>query len=195
MPTAEIQTDRIVRHALECGKKVFVPFLRKNPAPSPDTPRSVMDMVDLLSLSDYEGLARDRWGIPTVDSCTIGQREQILGDSSKTTGPLEVILMPGVAFQHDLESGLVRRLGHGKGFYDYFLHRYSESEGSHAKSTDSTSDTGLLLYGLALEEQLLDSKDSSLVPIGEQDRQLHGLVVGRGNVLTAPEIHNTNRDR
>ena len=34
-------------------------------------------------------------------------------------------MVPGVAFEtEERERGVVRRLGHGKGLYDYFLHRY-----------------------------------------------------------------------
>jgi len=33
MPTGEVQTDAIVRHALESGKKVFVPYLHKAESP------------------------------------------------------------------------------------------------------------------------------------------------------------------
>ena len=41
-------------------------------------------------------------------------------DRTESCG-LDLVLMPGVAF--DKEN---RRLGHGKGFYDRYLHRYKE---------------------------------------------------------------------
>ena len=47
MPNGEIQTDSIVRHALDAGKQVFVPYLQKLRDPLLDTPSSVMEMVDL----------------------------------------------------------------------------------------------------------------------------------------------------
>lgn len=186
MPTGEVQTNAIVRHALDSGKKVFIPYLHKANTLSPDTPRSVMDMVDLRSLSDYDSLERDKWGIPTIAADTIEQREHILEISTKDSKGLDLILVPGVAFDVDPETGFVRRLGHGKGYYDYFLHRYRESRGSHAKERLMSPGTDVLLYGLALEEQYLKANSSPSVPIGEHDSLLHGLVVGDGELVDGP---------
>ncbi|KAH8783612.1 hypothetical protein BGZ57DRAFT_758357 [Hyaloscypha finlandica] len=186
MPTGEVQTDAIVRHALESGKKVFVPYLHKVKSPSPDTPRSVMDMVDLRSLSDYDALKRDSWGIPTIGADTIDQREHVLENSTKENEGLNMILMPGVAFDIDPKTEFVRRLGHGKGFYDFFLHRYRQSRESHGEGPSTGPGTDVLLYGLALEEQFLESNTDSLVPVGEHDSLLHGLVIGDGKLLEGP---------
>ncbi|TVY80348.1 putative 5-formyltetrahydrofolate cyclo-ligase [Lachnellula suecica] len=180
MPTGEVQTDAIVRHALECGKQVFVPYLHKSQTPSPDTPHSVMEMVDLRSLSDYDSLKRDSWGIPTIDAESVQEREHILGNSAKEIGKLDMILMPGVAFDMDPKSGFVRRLGHGKGFYDYFLYRYTRSQ---ANEPAQRPGTDVLLYGLALEEQYLHAEDDSSVPVGEHDHLLHGLLIGNGKLV------------
>jgi 5-formyltetrahydrofolate cyclo-ligase len=183
MPSGEIQTDAIVRHALGSGKKVFVPYLSKPLNPPPDTPKSVMDMVDLRSLSDYESLKRDSWGIPTIGSDTVDEREHVL---SKHSQPLDMILMPGVAFDTDPKSGLVRRLGHGKGFYDYFLHRYTQSHESQIEKWVVGPGTDVSLYGLALEEQFLDSDAGPSVPVGEHDNPLHGLFVGNAKIVQSP---------
>ncbi|KAE8450517.1 hypothetical protein EG329_006248 [Mollisiaceae sp. DMI_Dod_QoI] len=180
MPTGEVQTDAIVRHALKSGKQVFVPYLHKAQYPPPDTPRSVMDMVDLRSLLDYESLERDSWGIPTINVKTVDQRERILEDA-KEKEALDLILMPGVAFQRDESTGFVKRLGHGKGFYDYFLHRYRESRGSRVEEPSKNPGTDVLLYGLALEEQLLGVTEE--LPIGKHDSLLHGLVIGDGRLV------------
>lgn len=180
MPTGEIQTDAIVRHAIASGKKVFIPYLHKINAPSPATPCSVMDMVDLHSLADYDSLKRDKWGIPTVDAATVDLREHILENAAKESNGLDMILIPGVAFDIDPNTGFVRRLGHGKGFYDYFLHRYRSRTGDPALSPG----TNVLLYGLALEEQFL--KDNTEVPVGKHDSLLHGLVVGNAELLKGP---------
>ncbi|KAF8857904.1 5-formyltetrahydrofolate cyclo-ligase [Acephala macrosclerotiorum] len=181
MPTGEVQTDAIVRHALKSGKQVFVPYLHKARNPPPDTPRSVMDMVDLRSLSDYESLERDSWGIPTISAETVDHREHIIEDSNKVEG-LDLILMPGVAFQLDESTGFVKRLGHGKGFYDYFLHRYRESRESQVEEPSKDPGTDVLLYGLGLKEQFLEATMEE-VPIGEHDSLLHGLVVGDGGLI------------
>ncbi|KAL2208733.1 nagb/rpia/CoA transferase-like protein [Sarocladium strictum] len=180
MPGAEIQTDPIVRHALDAGKQVFVPYLHRSPLETPDTPARVMDMVHLKSIEDYESLKRDRWGIPSVDPATVHERQRILGGpdafhSEKSS--LDLILVPGVAFDVE-ESGHVRRLGHGKGFYDFFINRYLSRAGDHG-----LDDTSLQLYGLALAEQLLPPSSEEQIPIGRYDRKLHGLLVGDGKII------------
>lgn len=183
MPAAELQTDALVRHALGAGKQVFVPYLFKPSNPPPETPKSVMDMVDLRSLSDYDSLKRDSWGIPTIGADTVDEREHVL---SKESAPLDIILMPGVAFDIDPKTGFVRRLGHGKGFYDYFLHKYMQARGSQEKKPVMGPEADALLYGLALSEQFLGSVDASSVPVGEHDNPLHGLFIGDGNILEGP---------
>lgn len=178
MPAAEVQTDAIVRDALAAGKQVFVPYLHKSPLETPDTPARVMDMVHLRSVQDYESLTLDRWGIPSIDPATVHERQRILGgpDAQRSdAATLDLMLMPGVAFDFD-EAGSVRRLGHGKGFYDFFLNRYLAKQGS------STERPPLRLYGLALTEQLLASGSGEEVPTGAHDRRLHGLVLGSGEI-------------
>ncbi|KAL7806337.1 5-formyltetrahydrofolate cyclo-ligase [Trichoderma gracile] len=186
MPAAEIQTDAIVRHALSSGKQVFVPYLHKSPLDEPGTPARVMDMVQLRDVRDYDGLQRDSWGIPSIDPATVHLRRRILGggpDAQKAEqATLDLILMPGVAFDTD-ERGCVRRLGHGKGFYDFFLNRYlatkphDEAGGEHV----------LRFYGLALKEQLLDPMADEPVPMGQFDRKLHGLILGNGEIKLSPD--------
>jgi 5-formyltetrahydrofolate cyclo-ligase len=182
MPSGEVQTDAIVRHALASGKQVFIPYLHKAAIPVPDTPRRVMDMVRLQNLQDYESLARDSWGIPSIDEAAVETRQRILDDPSAARGAsaephtLDLMLMPGVAFDVD-EAGLIRRLGHGKGFYDYFINRYIERQ-----QLMKGEDDPVMLYGLALTEQLLSGSDPEQIPIGPFDRTLHGLVVGNGDV-------------
>lgn len=188
MPAAEIQTDAIVKHALQNGKKVFVPYLYKHPSPPPETPKSVMDMVDLRSLTEYTSLKRDSWGIPTIDADSVGGRECVLGDLivHASKAGLDMILMPGVAFEVDSNTGDLKRLGHGKGFYDYFMHRYLESRGHEDKV--KVAGTDVLLYGLALEEQFLQPGNGLEVPVGHLDHRLHGLFVGSGQIV---ESHNS----
>jgi 5-formyltetrahydrofolate cyclo-ligase len=179
MPAAEIQTDAIVRHALSAGKQVFIPYLHKSPLQTPDTPTRVMDMVLLKGLQDYEGLKRDKWGIPSVDPETVAQRQRILGRPDahhSELSTLDLMLLPGVAFDFDATES-VRRLGHGKGFYDFFLNRYLARQGLRADD-----DSSLQLYGLALTEQLLDPAAGEEVPTGPLDRRLHGLILGSGEV-------------
>ncbi|KAJ3478647.1 hypothetical protein NLG97_g8519 [Lecanicillium saksenae] len=182
MPAAEAQTDAIVRHALGAGKQVFVPYLHKSTLAEPDTPTRIMDMVHLRSVQDYESLGRDKWGIPSIDDAAVAGRERILGDSPGNFGPspatLDLMLVPGVAFNADPETG-IRRLGHGKGFYDFFLNRYYARAAEHGGHGSS-----LQLVGLALKEQWLNAEDGE-VPMGVYDRRLHSLILGNGE--TKPE--------
>jgi len=182
MPNGELQTDAIVRHALQNGKQVFVPYLHKSTTPSPDTPRSVMDMVDLRSLADFDALKRDSWGIPTISSDTVDGREHILKGSTTESLGLDMILMPGVAFDFDPKSHFIRRLGHGKGFYDYFLYRYWQSPQLQEKGSALIPRSDVLLYGLALQEQFLTSETGLAIPVGDYDYLLHGILVGDGKL-------------
>ena len=181
MPAAEVQTDAIVRHALDDGKQVFVPYLHKSTLETPTTPARVMDMVHLKSIQDYESLKLDRWGIPSIDPATVHDRQRVLGGPDvhrSDMSSLDLILMPGVAFDFD-EAGHVRRLGHGKGFYDFFINRYLAKMDPSVGSLDRPP---LLLYGLALKEQLLSASSGEQVPLGPFDRNLHGVVLGSGEI-------------
>ncbi|QUC16833.1 uncharacterized protein UV8b_01074 [Ustilaginoidea virens] len=181
MPSGEIQTDAIVRHALTLGKQVFVPYLHNSPPGMPDTPPRVMDMVRLKDVRDYESLQLDRWGIPSIDPASVHARQRILGGPDEHQPPqacLDLILLPGVAFDFD-ESGAVRRLGHGKGFYDFFMNRYLAESSS---SRGANAAKPVLLYALALTEQLLSGEPGEQVPMAQHDRRLHGLVLGDGQV-------------
>ncbi|OAA49198.1 5-formyltetrahydrofolate cyclo-ligase [Beauveria brongniartii RCEF 3172] len=183
MPAAEVQTDAIVRHALDAGKQVFVPYLHRSTLSEPGTPARIMDMVQLRSIQDYESLDRDKWGIPSIDDAAVAGRERILGDSPSNFGPspatLDLMLVPGVAFDSDAEVGTgIRRLGHGKGFYDFFLNQYFARVAEHSGHSES-----LHLIGLALKEQWLEPGDGQ-VPMGMYDRRLHSLILGSGETKT-----------
>jgi 5-formyltetrahydrofolate cyclo-ligase len=184
MPSGEIQTDAIVRHALSAGKAVYVPYLHRPTIPeSPDSPPRVMDMVRLTSIDDYETLARDRWGIPSIDPSTVHERDSILGSFDKPAAlGLDFMLMPGVAFDLDSESGRIRRLGHGKGFYDYFIHRYLAK---FVPREGLVNGPLLLRYGLGLEEQFLTAPSGMSIPVGPLDKDLHGVILGSGKVHRA----------
>lgn len=184
MPTGEIQTDAIVRHALASGKEVFVPYLHRNPLPSPDLPARVMDMVRLRDLQDYESLKSDSWGIPSIDPATVHDRQRIFGGPDahhSDRALLDLILLPGVAFDMSPETGAIRRLGHGKGFYDYFINRLKAKAASLGVEGHAVS-----LYALGLSEQLLRSPSEGSVPMGPYDQRLDGLILGDGQVILHP---------
>lgn len=180
MPTGEIQTDSIVRHALASGKEVFIPYLyRETPPPSPDSPSRVMDMVRLRDFDDYEALKRDKWGIPSLFPEDVHGRQRVLGGSGPDETLLDLVLMPGVAFDISPDDGAIRRLGHGKGFYDYFINRHKKKAASLGLQESSVS-----LYALALSEQFLTSPSEGSVPVASFDQPLDGLILGNGEVKT-----------
>ncbi|KAH7375024.1 5-formyltetrahydrofolate cyclo-ligase [Plectosphaerella cucumerina] len=182
MPSGEIQTDAIVRHALAAGKQVYVPFLHKSPFPPGEAPARVMDMVRLRDLQDYESLGRDKWGIPSIDAATVSERHRILGGEADEATPLDasldMILVPGVAFDIDPQTGLLRRLGHGKGFYDLFIRRLS----GRTSSINHEGTRPTLLCGLALSEQFLPQDSDTPVPVAPHDKVLDGVVLGDGEI-------------
>ncbi|KAK9773565.1 hypothetical protein AB5N19_11043 [Seiridium cardinale] len=183
MPNGEIQTDPIVRHALSAGKQVFVPYLHKSGLSNGEGPARLMDMVSLRDIADYESLRRDKWGIPSVDAATVNDRQRSVGElegKSSRDAPLDLILMPGVAFDTDPTTGTVRRLGHGKGFYDYFLHRYALRATEKERASDGHP--AVLLYALGLSEQFLLASSGESVPVGPHDQPIDGLFLGSGEL-------------
>lgn len=127
MPAGEISTKAIVLDALQEGKKVFIPYTYVTLSPDAQGPKSVMNMVSLLSKEDYESLHPDAWGIPTPSRASISERDICLNDEVRSDGLagantssecLDMVVMPGMAF----DKGLAR-LGHGKGYYDLFLQK------------------------------------------------------------------------
>jgi 5-formyltetrahydrofolate cyclo-ligase len=170
MPTGEIQTDPIVRHALESGKEVFVPYLHRNPLPSPELPARVMDMVRLRDIQDYESLKRDRWGIPSIDPATVHERQRIVfgGPDAQhsDTSLLDLVLMPGVAFDLNPNNGAIRR------------HKSKAASLAAQEEPRKVS-----LYALALTEQLLISPSEGEVPVGPLDQPLDGLILGNGEII------------
>ncbi|KAJ5320592.1 hypothetical protein PENANT_c033G09509 [Penicillium antarcticum] len=151
MPTGELSTTGIVRDALQSGKQVYIPYIHTQDK------TSVMDMFALGSMAEFESLQPDKWGIPSL------QATQIEGRQNGLTQGLDLIVMPGMAFDHGF-----RRLGHGKGYYDHFLTRYSNL----ARKMP-------FLVALSLQDQLL-SED---IPVVEHDWLIDAIVVGDGGYL------------
>ncbi|KAF2864533.1 5-formyltetrahydrofolate cyclo-ligase [Piedraia hortae CBS 480.64] len=174
MSTSEARTDLCLRHALNSGKEVFVPYIHAmTPSTTTGKTRKGMAMLRLNSIEEYEQLKRDSWGIPSLATDSVSERENALGGTGierepgeGSNGGLDVIIVPGVAFSPD---GC--RMGHGRGFYDRFL-------------THMCGDRKLpkpYLLGLCLTEQIL--------PIGQMvmqpwDWKVDAVAVGDGRLLT-----------
>lgn len=131
MPSGELSTTNIVQDALKTGKEVFIPYIHlvETPASSPKK-TSIMDMLSLASREEFEQLVPDTWGIPSLQTSQIPGRRNCFGGlgvsmQSATVATnragLDLIVMPGMAFDYKF-----RRLGHGRGYYDHFLTRYSK---------------------------------------------------------------------
>ena len=126
MPSGEIETMQIVEAAFDQGKRVFVPYIyRRKDAPA-NQPKSIMDMLELSSKAEFQSFKTDKWGIPSIPEDSVCSRRNSFGSAGRTNGELpkapvesaglDLIVMPGMAF--DKQFG---RLGHGRGFYDFFL--------------------------------------------------------------------------
>lgn len=174
MPTGEINTSSIVRDALAQGKEVFIPYTYNLQSPEQGQPRSIMDMVQLNSMDDFDTLQPDKWNIPTPSEDSISSRANCFGSTGLThasttalpTTGLDLIVMPGMAF--DANFG---RLGHGKGYYDYFLTRCHQASRMPFR------------VGLSLTEQFLPPNES--VPMDSSDYRLDALILGDGSVRRA----------
>lgn len=192
MPGGEISTSDIVRNALDEGKKVFIPYTYQLDTPSQGQPKSIMDMVELHSMKDFDSLEPDKWGIPTPSKESVSSRANCFGGTGVTNGEsggvqagLDLIVMPGMAF--DSHFG---RLGHGKGFYDFFLtrcHHLSRMPFRGKNYWYSVCVCGGLTdhvkVGLALTEQLLPPNES--VPMDSSDFCLDALITGDGELRRA----------
>lgn len=187
-----MNTRPIVYDALGQGKTVFVPYIYKNRSTGP---RSLMDMVELRSVDDFEALKPDRWGIPSIDAASVESRTRCLNTSfedeaRKEDAPdrrrsLDLVVVPGVAFDRTRH-----RLGHGKGYYDIFLSQYCEMKspkseeeakmpylGETAKDSPKPHQLWLMnndVVGLALDQQLLP--DSETVPVDSSDWTIDALL-------------------
>ncbi|CAD5207775.1 unnamed protein product [Bursaphelenchus okinawaensis] len=132
----EIKTDEIIKLALLQNKEVFIPWFEKG------NPR--MFMVQLDTVKDFDNLKPTLWDIR--------QFESIDGKTTyDNTGPLHLILAPGVAF-----TTAGDRCGHGMGFYDKFFVEHTGKSYPNAPAPYKVA--------LALSEQIIDK-----VPVDETD--------------------------
>ena len=193
MPFGEISTGTIVRDAFHRQKKVFVPYIHRMSTGAEGQSTPIMDMLSLHSIEDYESLKPDGWGIPSLDTETVSHRENYLDRRSDGDLGLDMVVMPGLAF----DTGL-GRLGHGKGYYDRFLHRYHEGAasknptgakmpflGTQASSSihHVKADFSTLKVALALKEQILPRGQN--VPTDQTDWPVDALIAGDGTLLCA----------
>ncbi|GLB42341.1 putative nagb rpia CoA transferase-like protein [Lyophyllum shimeji] len=135
MPGGELDTSSLVLEILARGKELYIPKIL--------TKEGRMDFLKVYGTEDLKTLPSGVWGIKEPDLQWQGSPRQSALDQNSDA--LDLILLPGVAFDRSLS-----RLGHGKGYYDRFIHSYS-----------ATGKPRPLLVALALREQVLD--DSAIL--------------------------------
>ncbi|XP_066581476.1 5-formyltetrahydrofolate cyclo-ligase [Prorops nasuta] len=127
----EIDTLPIIKHMFNAEKEVFVPRYRGK----------VCEMVKLHSMEDYDQLPLTKWNIKQPSFKDVR-------DNALETGGLDLVLLPGVGFTND-----GKRLGHGMGYYDKFLH-----------NCFSKQEKKPFLVGIAFNEQIRTE-----IPMTEED--------------------------
>ncbi|KAI7537307.1 hypothetical protein KC331_g11000 [Hortaea werneckii] len=153
-----------------------------------------MEMLKLDSLEEFELLERDSWGIPSLSPPSLAGRENARGGFGpegwlsrpgneegdegkgkgengnevigKNGGGLDLIVVPGVAFDREMA-----RMGHGAGFYDGYLTRLV-TEGRYKKP---------FLVGLCLAEQVLEP---GRILMEDWDWRVDAVATGDGRLLT-----------
>ncbi|KAG6861401.1 hypothetical protein C0995_000530 [Termitomyces sp. Mi166 len=151
MPSGELDTSSLVSEILRCGKTLFVPKI--NPLKD-----GHMDFLKVYGKEDLDTFPSGLWGIKEPGSHWQGSLRDSALDAR--TGALDIIFVPGVAFDRSF-----KRLGHGKGYYDRFLTSYF-----FAKTPKP------LFIALALREQVLEEDK---VPTESHDWSM--------NVIVTPE--------
>ncbi|EPX71015.1 5-formyltetrahydrofolate cyclo-ligase [Schizosaccharomyces octosporus yFS286] len=136
MPHMEIRTHELVHQALKQGKNVFLPKCEG---------RHTMSMYQVYSTDQ---LIINKWQIPEPD----GLSPKVMDDEIYC----DLIIMPGVAFDSNLA-----RLGHGRGYYDDFIHRYK------AWCSQNSSRCDIYKVGICLSEQVLPNHQIPMSPLDE----------------------------
>lgn len=146
MPDLEVKTLPIIQECYNQKKEVYLP--RCNTISVPNRKRNYLSMLNVPTFQDILEL-RPQGKYQLL--------EPIEGKDALDSGDLDLILMPGVAFNQQRE-----RLGHGAGFYDEYLYTY-KTKWEHLP----------LLVGLALEEQITTN---GLIPVELHDFKLDQII-------------------
>ncbi|XP_071964736.1 5-formyltetrahydrofolate cyclo-ligase-like isoform X2 [Antedon mediterranea] len=99
MPDQEVHTEGILQDIFRQNKLCYVPQYIG----------SVMNMLRVNSMKDYESLPKTKWNIKQPADDDKDREDALL------TGGLDLIIIPGLGF-----SKFGDRLGRGKGYYDKY---------------------------------------------------------------------------
>lgn len=139
----EISTESLLLDACRRGKTIYVPQVGKN------FEQADMEMIRIPydTRSEelfYKSWPRNKWNIPEPPS------EMVL--ELAKPGDIDLIVIPGLAFDRKGD-----RLGQGKGYYDRFIARFSESKPT--------------LVAVALACQQVDA-----IPVGPYDQSMDHVI-------------------
>ncbi|CCH42547.1 5-formyltetrahydrofolate cyclo-ligase [Wickerhamomyces ciferrii] len=153
----EIQTQLIIKESFDLGKNVYLPHIANiNKLDHNNIKLFKKEPMYLIfyQMDNYESVLNlEPIGKYKLKEPTKGQ--DLLDELTGNT-PLDLLIMPGVAFTSKLD-----RLGHGGAFYDDFIKRHLIKFGSKP-----------FLLGIGLDVQLVDS-----LPIEKHDEPLDGLII------------------
>ena len=157
MPKGEVQTSPLLSKILPIGahgsgKRCFVPQV------TGATPTDMI-MVEIQDLNELNSFPKNKWKIPEPPTGSV---------DSTYKGIIDIILVPGVIFDKNCN-----RMGHGKGYYDCYIKRITESH-----LQDHGLDRGPVTIGLCFDEQVLSGDET--VPIDDHDIQLDYVVTPSG---------------
>ncbi|EPQ52084.1 nagb/rpia/CoA transferase-like protein [Gloeophyllum trabeum ATCC 11539] len=142
MPTGEVDTSPLVSEILRAGKSLFVPKIDRST-------EGRMEFLKVYGEEDLQPFPSGLWGIR--------EPEHTWGEHRR---------MSGVAFDRSLS-----RLGHGKGYYDRFITRYTLLAGRQRPLLGKVA--------LALREQVLEDGQ---VPTADHDWKMD-LIVSPDGVI------------
>lgn len=172
MPSCEIQTDEMLRRAVQqddndnddnCGgKTVYVPRVGRN------FERADMELIQCPRIVDFhKQWPTNKWNIPEPPAVPDGSEDGEEWVVAKP-GDLDVILVPGLAF--DARGG---RLGQGKGYYDRFLAKMCLPPPGTVSTTGTSIPNKPTLIGVGLACQWVDST----IPTNEHDFRMDVVVL------------------
>jgi 5-formyltetrahydrofolate cyclo-ligase len=150
MPQSEINTDLVLQHCVQSGKKIYVPEVGKNFELCDMELREVLLEKDSIPSDGmfHKAWPKNKWEIPEPPP---GMPVVVA-----KPGDIDVLIVPGLGFDRSRN-----RLGQGKGYYDRFI----------AKMTSDGNE--LPLVAVALTPQLVDGS----IPVASYDRRMDMIVL------------------
>jgi len=161
MPQGEIDTDPALRHCMEHKKTIYVPEVGKN------FEFTDMEMIKVLLDEDednvkankndlfYKTWPRNKWNIP--------EPPPEMPVVTAAPGDIDVLVVPGLAFDRKGD-----RLGQGKGYYDRYIERLSQ-----------TDQKPPFLVAVGLQPQLIDGD----IPVAKYDQRMDMVLLPEESIV------------